>query len=681
VTGPARAGRALAGAALALVALLTTTSGALAAPRRSSDTRPTLTLVDQTKGTPPGGAFSLALRASGVPAGATVEITVHDRVRSRSELASTFDGKALRRAVRTQATAVAALPTDADGTMHDAVDLTGSGAAGPAITTPGVYPTAVSLVDQGGADLAGFVTDLLVLPATSTSAPPLDVAVLAEGSARPRRTEEPAADAATVDDMRDLAGALAAVPDVTATLALRPETLESIAASTTDAATAVIAALRALAANHPTLALPYVATSPDERAGAGLADELPRLVDHGTAVLARVLGTAPSESAWLAEPDLGGTGLSLLAALGVREVVVDPSHVEGLGASVLTPARPFELAPPRPSSKSRSATSAPAAPLRALATDARLDQHLRAKVGPALLANRVLADLAALWFEQPGTRRAVVLPISQTVDGGAVRQVLQGLRQGALFHPVALDQAFTDVAPLTSRGGRAVKHALVPAPTAGLAPGLAADVRSLRAQRDSVQEMVGAASPIVADIDTHLMRAMAAGTTSAQRRDELAGARASVRRFVDAIDTPPTFTITLTARNGTVPLTIRNDTGGPVRAQVRLRSSKAVLPGGRTIAVTIEGPSMRLDIAVRTRASGAFPIQVEVTSPDGRLSVASSLYSVRSTAVSGLGLLLSIGAGLFLVVWWARHWRSARRSARLVNSSHPAVTSARDAVG
>jgi hypothetical protein len=193
--------------------------------------------------------------------------------------------------------------------------------------------------------------------------------------------------------------------------------------------------------------------------------------------------------------------------------------------------------------------------------------------------------------------------------------------------------------------------------------------------------MVGAASPIVADIDTHLMRAMAAGTTSAQRRDELAGARASVRRFVDAIDTPPTFTITLTARNGTVPLTIRNDTGGPVRAQVRLRSSKAVLPGGRTIAVTIEGTSMRLDIAVRTRASGAFPIQVEVTSPDGRLSVASSRYSVRSTAVSGLGLLLSIGAGLFLVVWWARHWRSARRSAKLVTSSHPAVTSARDAEG
>jgi hypothetical protein len=314
--------------------------------------------------------------------------------------------------------------------------------------------------------------------------------------------------------------------------------------------------------------------------------------------------------------------------------------------------------------------------VRALATDARLTERLRDHVTPALLADRVLADLATLWFEQPGTRRAVVLPIPQTVDGTAVRQILQGLRQGALFAPVALDQAFTDAAPLTS-GGQLARRSLAPASTATIPADLAPEVRSIRATRDSVQGMVGGASPIYADIDAHLLRAIAAGAAPAQRRDQLTGARAAIQRFVDAIDTPPSVTITLTARNGTVPLTIRNDTGAPVQAQVRLRSSKAVLPGGNTIPVTIDGPSMRLDIAVRTRASGAFPIQVEVTSPDGRLSVASTRYSVRSTAVSGLGLILSIGAGLFLVGWWARHWRGARRSAKLVASAHPAVTGAR----
>jgi hypothetical protein len=42
-----------------------------------------------------------------------------------------------------------------------------------------------------------------------------------------------------------------------------------------------------------------------------------------------------------------------------------------------------------------------------------------------------------------------------------------------------------------------------------------------------------------------------------------------------------------------------------------------------------------------------------------------------------VGLILSAGAVLFLVVWWARHWREARRSAKLVTSSHPTVVGPR----
>ena len=43
---------------------------------------------------------------------------------------------------------------------------------------------------------------------------------------------------------------------------------------------------------------------------------------------------------------------------------------------------------------------------------------------------------------------------------------------------------------------------------------------------------------------------------------------------------------------------------------------------------------------------------------------------------SGLGtqLVLGIGAGVFLLVWWARHWRNTRRNARLVAAhAHPAT--------
>jgi hypothetical protein len=59
-------------------------------------------------------------------------------------------------------------------------------------------------------------------------------------------------------------------------------------------------------------------------------------------------------------------------------------------------------------------------------------------------------------------------------------------------------------------------------------------------------------------------------------------------------------------------------------------------------------------------------VDVRVRSCDGRLELGASTVTVRATAPTGLGLVLSGGAGAFLLVWWARHWRTVRRARRLV---------------
>ena len=53
-------------------------------------------------------------------------------------------------------------------------------------------------------------------------------------------------------------------------------------------------------------------------------------------------------------------------------------------------------------------------------------------------------------------------------------------------------------------------------------------------------------------------------------------------------------------------------------------------------------------------------------SPDSSIELDQTTFDIRSTAVTGVGFVLSTGAGLFLAVWWARHWRSSRRSRHLV---------------
>jgi hypothetical protein len=167
-------------------------------------------------------------------------------------------------------------------------------------------------------------------------------------------------------------------------------------------------------------------------------------------------------------------------------------------------------------------------------------------------------------------------------------------------------------------------------------------------------------------VQRSLRVALGADTPDDRRQDYVARADGLHANLADTISAAG-ITITLTARDGTIPLTLTNDSGHPVDVRVRWRSNQLEFPAGTELDLTLPPGQTREDIRVRTRTSGAFSLDVVVTSPDGSIVLDESSFTVRSTTVSGVGLLLSGGAGLFLLIWWARHWRSARRARRLVD--------------
>ena len=71
-------------------------------------------------------------------------------------------------------------------------------------------------------------------------------------------------------------------------------------------------------------------------------------------------------------------------------------------------------------------------------------------------------------------------------------------------------------------------------------------------------------------------------------------------------------------------------------------------------------------LGVVARTSGAFPLKVSIQSPAEALTISQTRFTVRSTAASGVGIVLSIGAGLFLLVWWVRNLHHGRRARELV---------------
>src|SRR4029077_5614662 len=183
---------------------------------------------------------------------------------------------------------------------------------------------------------------------------------------------------------------------------------------------------------------------------------------------------------------------------------------------------------------------------------------------------------------------------------------------------------------------------------------------------ESARGMVGPDSPLLPAVDRQLLLATADQLAPAVRDAQAAAVHSAVTTLEDSVSGPVTFTLTLTARKGTIPLTLHNDSGVPLSVVIHLRSAKLDFPDGTDVAKTLEEPVTRFDIPVRSRASGAFPLTITVTTPDGGQQLVMSRYTVRSTAVAGAGLVLGIGAGVFLLVWWARHWHNTRRNARLV---------------
>ena len=99
---------------------------------------------------------------------------------------------------------------------------------------------------------------------------------------------------------------------------------------------------------------------------------------------------------------------------------------------------------------------------------------------------------------------------------------------------------------------------------------------------------------------------------------------------------------------------------------VTVQSDKLEFPDGSTrpLELTRRNTTERFSVVART--SGAFPLRITLVSPDGNLTIGRARLTVRSTAASRVSLAVSVGAALFLAIWWGRHVVRGRRAKRLV---------------
>ena len=420
-------------------------------------------------------------------------------------------------------------------------------------------------------------------------------------------------------------------------------------------------ALRAAASRHPPAAFPYGNADLPALVRVGGGARAEGAVRFGRDLLRNSLGTAPDESlAWPVDGAIDGALLQTLERTGSDAVVLEPRHL-----------------PAPPTGFTRNATVDLAGgpePQRALVGDAVLSAALtdpRAASVPAEWAQRILAETAVAWLERPNSAEPRGVLLAPPQGWRPTRAFFRSLVRGLGTAPWLRLQPAPVLADQVPQGPEDSERRLATVTAADVAAGLPRTyldrVEQTRSELDSFRRAVGNDFRPAdgSSFDRDLMVAESSDWRPAPARARGRGFVRAVGQGISgvyrriAVNTTP---VTLTARRGKIPVTVANDSAERVTVVLRLTSAKVDLPAASDPFVLEPGRRTTQLLEVGTRATGTFPIRVEVLTPDGQVRIAGGEVRLTSTAVNRVALALTGGAAGALLLWW-RFGRRRRNGA------------------
>jgi len=641
--------------------------------------QPGFQLVSVSNWVGPNAVFRAEVSIGDVPGATRITFTLHQAVTNRSSLDRSISGEQFGAALlRGEASLSPDTPRVATIEMPIS-DTWPAPDNGVVLTTSGVFPVEISAVSAEGAELATIVTQLIRLPDPDSKIPPLAIGLVVEQRENPSIALDggtflaPAA----ADHLLASLRILDEFPMVPLSTLPSASTLINLNLTRPDIDQAGFSSLRP-GPTRQLLASTYAPIAVGSWLSDGLTAEAENQYSAGADTIGRQLGAVPDHRIAVLDPSIDPQALTLLHDRGTEAVIVPSDQLLPTNETSRTPAPTLAFDVRTPTGDR----------LHAIAADSAITARLRAEPGtagsadPVAAGHNALADLALIGLADNGAARGLALVIPGSTSTGTLRVLLGALadRDGAsagapgssLLSPVTLDDllTITDVNTAYDANGAAplVRNLRSEEPTSlGAYPAL---LRSNRQSINSALSMIPE-SPYLVGAAVH--RSLVSGDRSLsedQRNGVVVSADAALRTITDEIVMTPQQVVTLTSPSGKVPLSIENRLRVPAHVHVKLRSAKLDFPEGSEFDLVLApGTTTRVDAQVTTRASGAFPLDVTVSTADGSLPVTTARFTVRSTAISGIGLVISIGAGLFLLIWWIRHFRSSRRAAGLIGTT------------
>ncbi len=669
---------ALAGAGIWGAAM--TGIGSTGAAGASANTSPNsrITLAQQTPWVGPGQSFQLRLAiSSAVPrANLAVAVTVFDRLTSRSAFGQTLQGHDVGVLRGFPPAPVSTLPSGPAGDVIVTVPVVSSpqasaSPAGPALdlgSCPsgcgGVYPVQVELQDRTVNRPLDRFTTHLVFAEAQPSGSKLGFAWILPAHAPPalapdgRRSLPP-------DQSRqlsELAGSLAHHETVPVTLGPTPETMQALSDSPRPIDHQTLATFTTVAADptQQVLTGPYVPVSLPGLADVGLADQATAQLARGSQVLGTTLHAQTNPHTLVTVGPINEGDVGPLRSQGVDHLVVPDTSLASSG-SKLTLTQPFQLA-----------GSEPGQPL-VTAADSGLASHFTSGGDQVLAAHQLLADLAEIYFEQPGSSqpRAVVGEPSPDwpASSAFLNAALDGLAASPIVQPLTLASLDAST-PTGGSGGTPAVRQLGSQSDEARVP--VAALRSAQRRLASFSTVVGNDPRLLGEMNDMLLVGQSSDLRPSEQARYMSGVQDQIGAQLGKLTLAQDRTITLTSRTGRIPITVISQAGYTVHAVLSVASDKLSFPNGSAQALALDRRDNPEYFDVSARASGDFPLSVSLVSPNGDLVLLNSRFTVRSTATSAVAIALSVGAGAFLLGWWARYliMRRRERGRRPVRPGH-----------
>jgi hypothetical protein len=543
----------------------------------------------------------------------------------------------------------------------------------------GVYPLQVSLVDVltgQPVTVDSFTTYLIVVP--SKIAPqerlrfsfvvPVGAPVALAPAGRPTVSSE------TISRIETIAHAEASWPEAPLTVDVYGQSLLALARSPDHAKL-----VDTLASERGTIVDgPFSAVNPTRLIRAGLEDDLADQFDRGNKVFAKVLHVSASSRVYIATSPIGVHGLEALAADGISRIVVPESNLQSLpSAGPAAMQWPYTLSAPF---RIQGST------VKGLQADPGLAAHLNGSGNSALRAQQLLADLAELYFDSPDYQQprgvALVAPQSWAPDAVFLSATLRGLASSPIVTTVPIGRLFQTVPRGLCQQPPSVVTGCSAAVRSILNPTLSADgsitsgqVQAARGQLAELSSIIPGDTATINNLDDAILLAETAGIDPSIRQAYLSAPLAMMDRLGSELSLPPGRTVTVTSSSARFPIAITSGSRTPL--QVILAVSGANLTSSTDMKVVLKRGTTSFIVRVGTRTSGDSNLQLQLLSPTGRLELAHAQFTIRSTAISGVAIALTAGAGAFLLFWWFRSAsrRRRRHAARRGRNPHHELAS------